>query len=160
MDEIKVKIHEEADLYNRLDPDQRLIDDSIVSYITRRHREIGPGEEFCVHIISDLPVDEERVRKNFRAYLEHDVDIDNDELRFCSVRQFRLFLIGIFFIAVWLVAQGQTDSVIVEVLSIIGSFAVWEAACIWIEEKPRIRYEKLKKTILKETEIKFSVNGE
>lgn len=61
MDEIKVKIHEEADLYNRLDPDQRLIDDSIVSYITRRHREIGPGEEFCVHIISDLPVDEERV---------------------------------------------------------------------------------------------------
>jgi hypothetical protein len=66
-------------------------------------------------------------------------------------------MIGIAFIAGWLLAARQTESVSVEVLSIIGSFAVWEAANIWISEKPHIRLRKLRLMILKDTEVRFTV---
>ena len=41
MYEIKLKIHEEADLYNSLDPDQVLLSDDVVSYIPESMRS-GP----------------------------------------------------------------------------------------------------------------------
>ena len=37
MYEIKLKIHEETDLYNSLDPDQMLLSDDVVSYILRKY---------------------------------------------------------------------------------------------------------------------------
>ena len=157
MFEISIKIHEENDLYNPLDPDCALLSDDVVSYIIRRYQEKERTEKFFIHVISDKPVNEDRIRENIRSYMLHEIDFQTREHHISTLRQIRLFMIGIAFIAGWLLAARQTESVSVEVLSIIGSFAVWEAANIWISEKPHIRLRKLRLMILKDTEVRFTV---
>ena len=157
MYEIKIKIHEEAELYNPLDPEQTLLADEVVAYVSRRYEEASRSERFCIHIFSDTPVNEERVRENFRINMEHQQDIETKEMKTASLKQLWLFFIGICFIAIWLFAAGMTENLGVEVLSIIGSFAVWEAANIWIVEKPYIRLRKLVLYSLSKTEIRFTI---
>ena len=68
-------------------------------------------------------------------------------------------MIGIAFIAVWLVLSAFTGTVIAEVLSIIGSFAVWEAANIWIIDRPEMRLTRMRLKKLMETEVIFTKSG-
>ena len=54
--EIKIKIHEEADLYNPLDPEGSELSDEVISYMVRKYQEKGRKEKHIIHIISDEPV--------------------------------------------------------------------------------------------------------
>ena len=157
MYEIKVKIHEESDLYNTFDPDAAQLSDEVVSYILRKYQEKEREEKHCIHIISDTPVDEDRVWKNIHAYTKHEEEIIGREQQNSTAKQIRLFIIGIAFIAFWMFAASRTENIGVEVLSIIGSFAVWEAANIWIVERPTMRMNRRRLKKLMETEIKFTV---
>ena len=155
MCEIKLKIHEENDLYNPLDPDRELLSDEVVSYIVRKYSEKNVRGSHVIRIISDTPLDEERVRKNIRRYTEQEDGIVSRKQKSSSLKQLWLALIGVAFIAVWLILAANTENVIVEVLSIIGSFAIWEAANIWIVERPSMRLERLRLKRLMDTEIIF-----
>lgn len=157
MYEIKIKVHEEADLYNAFDPDQVQLKDEVVSYITRKYQEKERTDQYCMHIISDVPVDEERVRSNFRKYVEEEVGIISRDHKRSSMKQVLLFVIGITFIAIWAAMSSKTGVIVLEVLSIIGSFAVWEAANVWIVDKPAMRIQQLRLKRMKETEVRFTV---
>lgn len=89
--------------------------------------------------------------------MEHEEEIEEREQQISSMKQVRMFLIGISFIAIWMLAAKITKNILVEVLSIIGSFAMWEASNIWIVEKPYIRLKRHRLRRLMETEIKFTV---
>ena len=160
MYEVKIKIREEAELYNPLDPEQTMLADDVITYVTRKYDEADRSERFRIHIFSDNPVNEDRVRENFRINMEHQQDIETKEMKTASLKQLWLFFIGVFFIAAWLFAASMTENLGVEVLSIIGSFAVWEAANIWIVEKPYIRLRKLVLYSLSKTEIKFTIKDQ
>ena len=58
--EIKLKIHEEDDLYSPLDLDQELLSEEVLTHLERnylnQHRLIK--EQYILHIYSDTPVDE------------------------------------------------------------------------------------------------------
>ena len=157
MYEIKIKVHEEADLYNDFDPDQVQLKDEVVSYITRKYQEKERTDQYCMHIISDVPVDEERVRRNFRKYVEEEVGIIKRDHKRSSMKQALLFIIGIIFIAIWAAMSSKTGVIILEVLSIIGSFAVWEAANVWIVDKPAMQLQQLRLKKMMETEVRFTV---
>lgn len=161
MCEIKLKIHEEADLYNPLDPDQVLLSDDVVSYILRKYEERPDvREKHTIHIFSDTSVDEERVRRNIRRYTEEEGKIMKRKQQRSRIKQMWLFGIGIAFIAFWLFIASKTENILVEVLSIIGSFAVWEAANIWIVEVPEMKLYRRRLNRLEETEIIITVGGE
>lgn len=157
--DISLKIHEEADLYSGFDPDQTLLSDEVISYIVRRYQEKDLGDKPRLHIISDLPLDEDRVRKNIRDYMQQELEISVKEQKKITLKQLRLAVIGIAFIAVWLVLSAFTGTVIAEVLSIIGSFAVWEAANIWIIDRPEMRLTRMRLKKLMETEVIFTKSG-
>ena len=76
------------------------------------------------------------------------------------MKQVRLFAIGLAFIAIWLLVKTITNVLIVEILSIIGSFAIWEASNIWIVEKPSIRLKRHRLRRLMDTEVRFTVQKE
>ena len=107
-----LKIHEEADLYSGFDPDQTLLSDEVISYIVRRYQEKDLGDKPRLHIISDLPLDEDRVRKNIRDYMQQELEISVKEQKKITLKQLRLAVIGIAFIAVWLVLSAFTGTVI------------------------------------------------
>lgn len=155
--EIRIRIHEEMDLYHPLDPDQKLLCDDVISYLQRKYNDDSQaGRKMTIQIVSDQPVNEERVRSAFHDYVDHEYNSLVREQRRTRIRQLRLFLIGIFFIAIWLYFSMKKDNIFVEVLSIIGSFAVWEASDIWIVESPELRIRKRRTDRLHGTEIRFA----
>ena len=158
MYEIKIKIHEETDLYNPLDPEQILLSDELVSYILRKYEERPDiRDKHVIHIYSDTPVEEERVKRNIRRYTEEEGKIIVRKQKTSRLKQVRLFIIGLAFIAFWLFMASITENIIVEVLSIIGSFAVWEAANIWIVELPAQRVYRRRLARLEDTEVLITV---
>ncbi len=66
-----------------------------------------------------------------------------------------MFLIGIIFIMLWIFIGASIEAVGAEVLSIIGSFAIWEAANIWIVDNPEIDLEIKRLKRVEQAEIIF-----
>lgn len=66
---IKLKIHEESDLFSELDPDQELISDDVQAYLTRKFNYAHKTdlESYSIRSISDTPVNEENVREKERS---------------------------------------------------------------------------------------------
>ena len=160
MYEIKLKIHEEADLYNPLDPDQVLLSDDVVSYILRKYEERPDlRDKHAIHIYSDTPVNEERVKRNIRRYTEEEGKLMQRKQHRNRINQLWLFGIGVAFIALWFFIAAKTENILVEVLSIIGSFAVWEAANIWIVEAPELRIYRHRLARLEDTEVLITVQN-
>lgn len=156
--EIKVRIHDEDDLYDPLDPDKLYLSQDVISYIEQRYSEKRDYGKVNIHIISDKPVHTDRVKEAFHVYIENEKNALNKEQHLASTRQIRLFVIGIIFISIWLIISANIENILVEVLSIIGSFAIWEAADIWIVGKPEIRVKKRILQRLQETNICITIN--
>lgn len=87
------------------------------------------------------------------------MDINKREWKLSSIKQWRLFVIGIIFFVLGITLHNAFNSVSLEILSIIGSFAVWEAANIILLEKPQNKVEHIKLEKLLETEILISDNN-
>ncbi len=158
VNEIKIRIHEENDLYDPLDPDQKYLSEDVISYIEKRYSEKTEYGITNIHIISDKPVHSDRVKEAFHRYIENEQIAAQKDQHMTSVRQLRLFIIGVLFISLWLIVSANIENVGVEVLSIIGSFAIWEAADIWIVGKPEIRWKKRRLQRLKDTKIRITIN--
>ncbi len=158
MNEIKLKIHDESDLYSSLDPDMELLSEDITSYFQRKYTEkTSPLDKTIIHIFSDVPINEERVRKNIKSYTENELVILAKKKKRSLIKEVWLFILGIIFIALWLFLESVTESVVATVVCIVGWFAVWEAANIWLVESPEMRLAKLQLKKMENTEIIFSV---
>ena len=123
----EIKIHEEADLYNPLDPEGSELSDDVIAYIVRKYHEKDRKEKHIIHIISDEPVDEEKVRNSFLDYARKEEMILGKVRNRTTLKQLTMFVIGILAISLWLFVARRTENLLVEILSIIGSFALWEA---------------------------------
>ncbi|MBO7710526.1 MAG: hypothetical protein J6S83_08665 [Lachnospiraceae bacterium] len=87
--EVKLKIHEEADLFSEYDPDQALLSGDVADYLERnylnKHR--SPIEKYTIHIYSDQPVNEDRVRTRFAAYFTQEKDNIAYSIRKLTMKQ-------------------------------------------------------------------------
>ncbi len=99
-------------------------------------------DDLSLSIISEKPIDKNKVKAAFRSYTEEQLDVLKTTRHRNMIRQLRLFLIGVVFILLWLFVSSKTEGVGPEVLSIIGSFAVWEATNIWLVDNPEIRVRR------------------
>lgn len=156
--EIKLKIHEESDLYSTFDPEKEILSDEVSSYLKKKFSEnTFPFEKIELKIISEMPLNQERCKKNIRAYVENELNLLSRQKKRSIVKQIWLFALGIIFIALWLFLERITESVLATVVCIVGWFAVWEAANIWLVESPEMRIEKLRLQKMQKTEIKFEI---
>ena len=133
--EIKIKIHEEADLYNPLDPEGSELSDEVIAYIVRKYQ------------------------NSFLDYARKEEMILGKVRNRTTLKQLTMFVIGILAISLWLFVARRTENLLVEILSIIGSFALWEAVNIWIVEKPVMRMEENRLKKMMQAEVKFTVTG-
>lgn len=141
--EIKLKIHEEADLFSEFDPDQNLLSGDVVDYLERnylnKHRSVA--ETYTLHIISDTPVNEERVKTKFAAYFTQEKDNVSYTRKRLILKQALLFAFGLLILLIWFylsVSSKDVSVIRLEVLSIMGWVAIWEATSIAILELPRL----------------------
>ena len=149
---IRLTIREEQELFNPYD--DTLLNEDVLSFLRERIKGTKGNVSLC--ICSDSPVNEKRVRDAFAQSLAELKKNMDTERKFNTLNMIRLMVIGIFFILLWLYVSAGTDGVGPEILSIIGSFAVWEATNILIVDNPEIRINKLLLRILENAEITFT----
>ncbi len=156
--EIKLKIREESDLYNAFDPEKEILSDEVSSFLRKKFSEnTFPLEKIELKIISEKPLDQNRCKKNIKSYVENELNLLSRQKKRSLVKQIWLLALGMFFIALWIFLESITESVIATVVCIVGWFAVWEAANIWLVESPEMRIEKLRLQKMQKTEIKFEI---
>ena len=157
--EIKVKIHEESDLYCPFDPEQSRLSEDVIAiwerYFVNRHRR--SKDEYCLHVITDTPVNEENVRQKIRAHFTREKE-DADYVLFkLTLKAIILGLIGAAFLAIWYFLSGKED-MNAEILLIIGWVGIWEAVDIFLMERPeailkRFYLDKMLKSDIVITEV-------
>ena len=68
-----------------------------------------------------------------------------------------MLIVGILFIIFSIVLTNKVNLIILEIISTIGSFSIWESANSWLLQSKAIKYNKLKIIKLKNSEIKVTV---
>ncbi len=155
MYEINLKINDEMELYDPFDESCRTLSSAVSDYLTLQYGRKEAGDDIILKIKCSGPVDRDRVKGAFQELIrEHDIRNANQK-RFNRLKQIWLLCIGVAFVAAGILLDGILGSVPVELISIVGSFAVWEAANIWIVENPRTRIAKRTLKALKTTKIEI-----
>ena len=153
--EVSIRISSEADLYNPLDPTGEKLSDDVVSYIVNELSIKGVEKKSKLTIICGSKVDEDKVRASVVKAVNDNITVIDREKRTNTLNQFRLILIGVIVISFWLTISAVIKDLWVEILSIIGSFAIWEASNIWIVENPKLKAKRRISASLKEADIVF-----
>ena len=138
--EIKLKIHEESDMFTPYDPDQKLLSEDVMDYLLRCYENMHRRtiERYVVHVFSDTPVNEERVKQAIRDHCEQEKQNNQRAILTETTKEVALAAVGILLLMLWFILSSSQDSVWMEVLSIMGWVAIWEATSIAIMRRPEL----------------------
>ncbi len=140
--EINLRIGEEKELYEPYDESCRTLSGSVADYLAGQYGKKDAGDEIILKIKCGGEVNADRVRGAFRELIREQELRNYNQKRLNRIKQLWLLCVGVVFVAAGILLDGVLGSVPVELISIVGSFAVWEAANIWIVENPRNRLAK------------------
>lgn len=153
MFEIRVKIDREEDLYCGFDETGLTLSDNVLVYITKTLEGLRRGEKLRLCFVSALDLDEGRLEEAIAQYMRS-VERSVKRLKRSSwLNSLRLLAIGVIFIVLGLVFESKMGAVLAAIVSTIGSFSVWEAANVWIQEFPAIRVKERAVSFLKQSEL-------
>lgn len=139
--ETKLKIHDESEFFSPMDPDQSMISDEVIAYLSRvflnKHRRLR--ESFVLRIISDETVNEDHIRNMIRE----EFDRQKDDIRYATrrlmLKMIVLAALGAAILCLWLYFSATRETVGVEILSILSWVCVWEATSIAVLQRPELR---------------------
>lgn len=153
MFEIRIKIDREEDLYCSFDESGLTFNDEVLSYINKALSERHKIEKLRLHFISPIDLDESRLEQAIGKYKDSLVRNVKREKKSSWLNSLRLLLIGVIFIILGLVFENKMGAVAAAIVSTIGSFSVWEAANVWIQEFPLIRAKVRAVSFLRDSEL-------
>lgn len=143
-----------------MDPDKKMLSDEVADYFERSILTMGKSKKNMIQVYSDTPVNEEIVNGKIRDYFHQKEEDIKHNLKTRYLKSAGLAIFGVIVLAIWFFLSANTDSVNLEVLSIIGWVAIWEATSIIIIQNQELRYEKKLYKRLFEAEINTIVNRE
>ena len=148
---MKIKIHEQSDLFSEYDPDQDMLSEDIIGYIIRcyQHMKLSARECPVIQIHSDTPVNEEEVAEKIRDNFRREIDVVNRTLNKMFIKAGCLGVFGVIVLSIWLALSANSENVNIEILSIVGWVAIWETANILLIERQALQRTKwhMKKVI-------------
>ena len=154
---MKIKISNEDELYNSFDQFEETLSEDLISYINNK-AEVAPiKEKEDIKIVSANKIDEDKFKKSFEKYCNEQLMLVNRQQRINRTKQIGMLMVGIVFIILSILLTDKINIIILEIVSTIGSFSIWESANSWLLESKVIKFNKLKAMKLKDTEIKFEI---
>lgn len=157
--EILIQINDETELYNSFDPNRKTISADLDEYIISCLKERNRGEKTLLHIVSDKEIDEMQFRKALDAYSDKKMSELEKSKTANRFNAFRMFGIGVIFILIGIFLNGKIGDVPTTVIETLGSFSIWEAANIWLEELPKLRFQQRIVKYLSTPEIVIEVRN-
>ncbi|MBQ1375206.1 MAG: hypothetical protein IIZ19_02290 [Clostridia bacterium] len=155
--EIKLRIHDENELYSRFDEDRQVLSDDVISYISDRFDERKLGSRIRVKIISDEPLDEENVKSAFMRSADALKSLNKKQRLLNNGKMIRLLIIGVALLAIGIVLTISLDQLPLALISAVGTFAVWEAASICLVKNPENTAARQRIEKLRDAEMEFEV---
>ena len=154
---MKVKINDEHELYNSFDQFDETLSEDLVSYINSKEEIASIKEKGVIEIISEKKIDENKFKKAFEKYCDEQLIIINRQQKINRTKQIGMLIVGILFIIFSILLADKINIIILEIISTIGSFSIWESANSWLLQSKSIKFNKLKAIKLKNSEIKFEI---
>ena len=152
---MKIKIENENELYNSFDKYEETLSEDLITYMNNKEEVVPIKERETIELISSQKIDENKFKNAFEKYCNEQLTIIKRKKRINSTKQIWLLLIGILFIIFSITLTDKINVIVLEIISTIGSFSIWESANSWLLESKVIKFEMLKVLKLKNSEIKF-----
>ena len=136
--EIKLKIHDEAELFSPYDPDGNQLSEDVNSYFARCFLETHEKdrENIVIRIESETPVDRENVKEKVRAHFNREQEVAKRALKKLTYKEICIGIVGLILLSLWYLVKRSTDGLSVEVLSMMAAVAIWEAVGIAFMQRP------------------------
>ena len=154
---MKINIDREDELYNTFDKFDETLSEDLITYINNKAEMTLIKEKENIEIISTEKIDEDKFKKAFEKYCNEQFFKINRHQKLNRTKEIWLLIIGILFIAFSISLADKINVIVLEIISTIGSFSIWEAANSWLLESKSIKLDKLKILKLKNSEIRFKI---
>ena len=152
---MKIKIDNENELYNSFDKYEETLSEDLITYMNNKEEVVPIKERETIELISSQKIDENKFKKAFEKYCNEQLMIIKKKKKINNTKQIWLLVLGIIFIIFSVALADKLNVIVLEIISTIGSFSIWESANSWLLESKVIKFEMLKVLKLKNSEIKF-----
>ena len=152
---MKIKINNENELYNSFDKFEETLSEDLISYINNKSEIALMKEKEDIEIISEEKIDENKFKKAFEKYCDEQLMLIKRQQKVNETKQVGMLVVGILFIIFTILLNDKINIVILEIISTMGSFSIWESANSWLLQSKVIKFNKIKAMKLKNSEIKF-----
>jgi len=133
---IPICVDDERAIYDEFDPEDQRLSDAFKGYLEDFIEDRKPGEGVRLELTGSKGFDLDRFRRAYRLH----VDKLRQRNRRNRVRKtasaLRLLGIGVAFVLIGIAFSRSMGEVVAAIVSTIGSFSIWEASAVWIEEMP------------------------
>ena len=153
--EIQLNIENEEQLYNSFDKFNNTLSDDVYSYINNRMEFAHITDKIEIKLHSNERIDNDNFIQSYNNYIDEQLKLAQKESKFNTTKQIWLLGIGILFIIFSLIFSEKINVIVLEIISTIGSFSIWESANSWLIERKIIKGKKIRLRRLKNAEIKF-----
>ena len=147
--ELKLRVHEESDLFSPLDPDQIQLSEDVISYLNRNYEILyrknmyrKDKDDYIIHIFSDTPVNENHIKDAIRTHGLQEEEIIRFDTKIESVKELVLGILGLVILSLWYVLSSSSEGVYLEIMTIVGWVAIWEAASSALLRRPQLMHKK------------------
>lgn len=155
--DMSIRIDDQTDLYNDFDNREETLSSDLVDYILNKIMISNIEDGVSIDIVSTIHIDVDKFRKAFKKSIDNEIKIVEKEIKYNKKRCFDSITVGIIFLVLYFILCFNVDSPFLEIISLIGSFAVWEGSGLYLFDIKELYRDKEKFIILKDSYI--YING-
>ena len=123
---IKVILEEKSELFNKFDNDE--LSKELGEYIFQEYGNVKDSDSVVIEFYTSFKLDEakeEDIIKLIRQYFKKQIEESNSYNRFDNIKKIISFFIGMLIIFISDLCYYRSSHFVGEILSIIGSVAIW-----------------------------------
>jgi hypothetical protein len=148
-------VAEEESLYDPFCPSGLSFSGDLVEYLGDYIEDRKMGEDVQIELQAEQEPDMERFRNTYDKYIEKLIRRNKKDIHFSDFRAFASLILGAIFIMIGYTFADRFDTVTAEVISAVGSFAMWAAIALFIETIPTLRYKDRVLKCFSKAEIRY-----
>ena len=155
--DISIRIDDQRDLYNGFDNRGETLSSDLIEYILNKILISNIEDGVSIDIVANIHIDVDKFRKAFKKSTQNEIDIVDKEIKYNRKKAFYTLMMGLLLLLLYCVLCLNISSPFIEIISIIGSFSVWQGAGLYLFDIPELHREKNKYILLKDSYI--YING-
>ena len=153
---IKIHIEDESEIYNKFDVTKTTLSDELIDYINKNIELSATLQPLEFEVTSYKKIDEERFYKAFENTMDNLIKLVKKEKHANVRKQIWMGTIGVLFIGASISLSSIIEQqIILELISVIGSFSAWEATSGFLVESKELRNKERQLIKIDRGKVKF-----